>query len=237
MPLDIAAVQASLAAAGLDGWLLYDFHGSNPIAQSLAGLIHAAKMTTRRWFYYIPANGEPRGLVHAIERHNLDHLPGTMRPYAGRAFARRRPGCAPGRRLAHRHGVLAWRQHSLSLARGRRDAGVGAAAGCRGRVVGRPGAAVRGSVDAGADRHPRGRLGCPLPHQGSGARRAAAGGRRRPDDHRIRPAAADGGLVCRGRAGQLRPAGRRRHGQCRQPALLADRLVTSADRTRSARAS
>ena len=84
MPLDVAAVQASLAAAGLDGWLLYDFHGSNPIAQSLAGLIHAAKMTTRRWFYYIPAKGEPRGLVHAIERHNLDHLPGTMRPYAGR---------------------------------------------------------------------------------------------------------------------------------------------------------
>jgi Xaa-Pro dipeptidase len=85
MPLDIAAVQASLAAAGLDGWLLYDFHGSNPIAQSLAGLTHAAKMTTRRWYYYIPVTGEPHGLVHAIERHNLDHLPGTMRPYAGRA--------------------------------------------------------------------------------------------------------------------------------------------------------
>jgi len=84
MPLDIAAVQASLAAAGLDGWLLYDFHGSNPIAQSLAGLVHAAKMTTRRWYYFIPTQGEPRGLVHAIERHNLDGLPGTMHPYAGR---------------------------------------------------------------------------------------------------------------------------------------------------------
>lgn len=85
MPLDVAAVQASLAAAGLDGWLLYDFHGSNPIAQSLAGLTHAAKMTTRRWYYFIPAAGEPRGLVHAIERHNLDGLPGSMRAYAGRA--------------------------------------------------------------------------------------------------------------------------------------------------------
>lgn len=84
MPLDIAAVQASLVAAGLDGWLLYDFHGSNPIAQSLAGLLDAPKMTTRRWYYYIPAEGAPRGLVHAIERHNLDALPGTMRPYAGR---------------------------------------------------------------------------------------------------------------------------------------------------------
>ena len=84
MPLDIAAVQASLAAAGLDGWLLYDFHGSNPIAQSLAGLLDAPKMTTRRWYYYIPRQGDPRGLVHAIERHNLDTLPGQMRPYAGR---------------------------------------------------------------------------------------------------------------------------------------------------------
>ena len=84
MPLDIAAIQASLATTGLDGWLLYDFHGSNPIAQSLAGLTHAAKMTTRRWYYFIPVAGEPRGLVHAIERHNLDGLPGTMRPYAGR---------------------------------------------------------------------------------------------------------------------------------------------------------
>ena len=84
MPLDIGAVQASLRAAGLDGWLLYDFHGSNPVAQSLAGLLDAPKMTTRRWYYFIPASGDPRGLVHAIERHNLDGLPGTMRGYAGR---------------------------------------------------------------------------------------------------------------------------------------------------------
>ncbi len=84
MPLDIGAIQASLKAAGLDGWLLYDFHGSNPVAQSLAGLTGAPKMTTRRWYYYIPASGEPAGLVHAIERHNLDGLPGTMRAYAGR---------------------------------------------------------------------------------------------------------------------------------------------------------
>ena len=84
MPLDIGAVQSSLQGAGLDGWLLYDFHGSNPVAQSLAGLTHAPKMTTRRWYYYIPASGEPRGLVHAIERHNLDGLPGRIQAYAGR---------------------------------------------------------------------------------------------------------------------------------------------------------
>jgi len=84
MSLDIAAVQAALREDGLDGWLLYDFHGSNPIAARLAGLTNGAHMTTRRWYYLIPASGAPRALVHAIERHNLDALPGTKRSYAGR---------------------------------------------------------------------------------------------------------------------------------------------------------
>lgn len=85
MPLDIGAVQTALRGEGLDGWLLYDFHGSNPVAQRLAGLGGGGHMTTRRWYYLIPANGEPCALVHAIERHNLDHLPGSTVVYAGRA--------------------------------------------------------------------------------------------------------------------------------------------------------
>ena len=84
MALDIAAVQRALRTDGLDGWLLYDFHGSNPIAGRLAGLTDGTHMTTRRWFYLIPAAGEPRGVVHAIERHNLDRLPGEKVVYAGR---------------------------------------------------------------------------------------------------------------------------------------------------------
>ena len=84
MALDIPAVQRALKADGLDGWLLYDFHGSNPIAARLAGLTDGTHMTTRRWFYLIPATGEPRGVVHAIERHNLDRLPGEKVVYAGR---------------------------------------------------------------------------------------------------------------------------------------------------------
>jgi Xaa-Pro aminopeptidase len=84
MALDIAGIQAALAAAQLDGWLLYDFHGSNPIAARLAGLLGGAHMTTRRWYYLIPARGNPVGLVHAIERHNLDHLPGDKIVYAER---------------------------------------------------------------------------------------------------------------------------------------------------------
>jgi Xaa-Pro aminopeptidase len=84
MPLPVAEVQRALADERLDGWLLYDFQGSNPIAARLSGLTVAKKMTTRRWYYLIPATGEPRGLVHAIERHNLDGLPGDKQPYAGR---------------------------------------------------------------------------------------------------------------------------------------------------------
>jgi Xaa-Pro dipeptidase len=84
MPFDVAAVQQSLKAEGLDGWLLYDFHGSNPIAARLLGTANGTKMTTRRWFYLVPAAGEPRALVHAIERKTLDALPGEKAVYAGR---------------------------------------------------------------------------------------------------------------------------------------------------------
>jgi Xaa-Pro dipeptidase len=82
--LPIEAVQRALKEEQLDGWLLYDFHGSNPIASRLTGLAASGKMATRRWYYLVPADGAPRGLVHAIERHNLDGLPGDKRAYAGR---------------------------------------------------------------------------------------------------------------------------------------------------------
>ena len=84
MALDVAAIQESLRSDGLDAWLLYDFHGSNPIAARLAGVSNGAHMTTRRWFYLIPSKGTPRALVHAIERHNLDALPGTKQVYSRR---------------------------------------------------------------------------------------------------------------------------------------------------------
>ena len=63
MPLDIDAIQVALRAEYLDGWLLYDFHGSNPIARRMVGLAGNGKMATRRWYYLIPATGVPRGLV------------------------------------------------------------------------------------------------------------------------------------------------------------------------------
>ena len=85
MTPDISAIQIALREQGLDGWLLYDFHGSNPIARRIVGVDARAKLTTRRWYYLIPARGEPRALVHRIERDCLEHLPGTRSEYAGRA--------------------------------------------------------------------------------------------------------------------------------------------------------
>ena len=85
MSLDVGAVQRALQEQGLDGWLWYDFQGANPIAQRMAGLNTGGHMATRRWFYFIPAAGEPRALVHMIEKHNLDRLPGSKTAYAGRA--------------------------------------------------------------------------------------------------------------------------------------------------------
>jgi Xaa-Pro aminopeptidase len=84
MPLDVPRVQEALRADGIDGWLLYDFHGSNPIARRIVGLDHTSKLTTRRWYYLVPAHGEPRALVHRIESRSLEHLPGTSRRYAQR---------------------------------------------------------------------------------------------------------------------------------------------------------
>src|SRR6058998_3882797 len=83
--LDIDAVQAALKTDGLDGWLLYDFRGINPIAADVTAVARqGGHLATRRWYYLIPATGEPRGLVHAIEKNSLAHLPGTTERYAGR---------------------------------------------------------------------------------------------------------------------------------------------------------
>jgi Xaa-Pro dipeptidase len=83
--IDIAGIQASLAADGVDGWLLYDFRGLNPISAGVARVNEqGGHLATRRWYYLIPASGEPRGLVHAIEKNCLAHLPGVAERYSGR---------------------------------------------------------------------------------------------------------------------------------------------------------
>ncbi len=76
----IAKIQAALQAAGIDGWLFYDFRGINPIASSVL-LLSRNGAATRRWFYFIPATGTPVRIVHAIEPHRLDALPGGKTVY------------------------------------------------------------------------------------------------------------------------------------------------------------
>ncbi len=77
---DLAAVQAALREQQLDGWLLYDFRGLNVLARRVVGL-PGDVFLSRRWFYYVPAQGEPRKLVHKIEPHALDFLPGPQQIY------------------------------------------------------------------------------------------------------------------------------------------------------------
>src|SRR5262245_4381860 len=77
---DLTSVQAAIRQLGFDGWLLYDFRGLNVLARRVVGLSDAA-MLSRRWFYYVPAGGEPRKLVHRIEPHALDGLPGPRQEY------------------------------------------------------------------------------------------------------------------------------------------------------------
>ncbi|REJ86574.1 MAG: M24 family metallopeptidase, partial [Planctomycetota bacterium] len=77
---DLAAVQSALTDANLDGWLLYDFRGLNVLATRVLQFPEDS-MGSRRWFYWIPATGQPRKLVHRIEDSALDHLPGEKSVY------------------------------------------------------------------------------------------------------------------------------------------------------------
>jgi Xaa-Pro aminopeptidase len=80
VPIDVPALQRTLAELGLHGWLLYDFHGQNPTAVSALGL--SGHMLTRRWCYLVPARGEPTVLVHAIELRSFPaEVPGRRASY------------------------------------------------------------------------------------------------------------------------------------------------------------
>jgi Xaa-Pro aminopeptidase len=81
MSVEIPTIQNDLRAAKLDGWLFYDFRGRDPIAHRILGL--PAGMRTRRWFYFVPAKGTPKKLVHKIEAQALASVPGDTLYYAG----------------------------------------------------------------------------------------------------------------------------------------------------------
>ena len=95
MSADIQGIQSDLRAAKLDGWLFYDFRGRDPIAQRILQLPEG--MRTRRWFYFVPAKGTPKKLVHKIESGSLASLPGDTLYYAAQEELRKNLGKLVGR--------------------------------------------------------------------------------------------------------------------------------------------
>jgi Xaa-Pro dipeptidase len=79
--MHLEALQSALREAHLDGWLFYDHHHRDPIAYRILGL-DPHSFVSRRWFYFVPATGEPRKLVHRIESGKLDALPGSKAEYS-----------------------------------------------------------------------------------------------------------------------------------------------------------
>jgi Xaa-Pro dipeptidase len=80
--MKLAAIQSALRERNIDAWLFYDHHHRDPIAYRVLGL-PPSLMVTRRWFYLVPADGEPVKLVHKIEAGHLDSLPGKKNHYSG----------------------------------------------------------------------------------------------------------------------------------------------------------
>ncbi len=80
--MNLAEIQEQLRSEKADGWLFYDHHHRDPIAYRVLGL-SASLHVSRRWYYFIPAQGDPKKLVHRIEDWLLDSLPGDKRTYSG----------------------------------------------------------------------------------------------------------------------------------------------------------
>jgi Xaa-Pro aminopeptidase len=79
--MNIKEIQSALQEEHLDGWLFFDHHQRDPLAYRILKL-SPQQVATRRWYYFIPAHGDPKGLVHAIEPSILAGLPGDVRKYS-----------------------------------------------------------------------------------------------------------------------------------------------------------
>jgi len=78
--MNLEAIQNELRKQDLDGWLFFDHHVRDPLAYRVLGL--PAGKVTRRWYYMVPAHGEPKGMEHRIERNSLAGLPGEKIAYS-----------------------------------------------------------------------------------------------------------------------------------------------------------
>ena len=113
----VAGIQLAIRdQPGLDGWLFYDFRHLDPIAYRVL-LLDPSLHVTRRWYYWIPAEGSPIKLYHRIEPHVLDGLPGEARPYVSWREQQTVLGCHPSLRQADRHAILADECNTVSVTR------------------------------------------------------------------------------------------------------------------------
>jgi hypothetical protein len=77
--MNLSDIQQELRKQKLDGWLFFDHHLRDPLAYRILGLT-PGKGPSRRWYYMIPAEGEPKGMEHRIERNQLAGLPAKRSP-------------------------------------------------------------------------------------------------------------------------------------------------------------
>jgi Xaa-Pro aminopeptidase len=105
--MNLDDIRAALREAKLDGWLFYDHHRRDPIAYRVLGI--DPPMCTRRWYYFIPTQGEPAKLVHRIEAHNLASLPGGEERYS--SWREQREGLS---KLLHGKGRVAMQYSELN---------------------------------------------------------------------------------------------------------------------------
>ena len=79
--MNLVEIQSALKTNKFDGWLFYDHHRRDPLAYRILGL-RDDLLPTRRWYYFVPAEGEPRALCHRIEPHSLEGVFGEQRFYS-----------------------------------------------------------------------------------------------------------------------------------------------------------
>ncbi|MBI1722439.1 MAG: aminopeptidase P family protein [Gemmatimonadetes bacterium] len=97
-PETLVQIRRILPDLRCDGWLLFDFHGLNPVATRVLGL---GGLATRRLFVFIPAVGRPTAIAHKIEVHRVDGFPGDVRTYASwRELERELGAVLSGKRIA-----------------------------------------------------------------------------------------------------------------------------------------
>src|SRR5579885_2743850 len=182
MAMNLSEMQQDLRAAKLDGWLFYDFRGRDPIAHRILQL--PPHMRTRRWYYFVPAKGTPRKLVHKIEAEALASVPGETLYYAGQDRG---------------DAVFPEERDPLRGDGGRRNRGTGPQRRPESGELGGPGAEIRSVLDSGATRRPPG---CGKSHRRNRAQCVCPGRsprQRKAPHHGVRAARLDSAGVRRRR--------------------------------------